>query len=301
MKTKVIIIRCLLAVMLAAGGGGAVAQQTQDPEQTVCPGPQEYHVDEIPGATFNWVLTGGGIFVTANGNDTIVVDWTTPGGPYTLSVSATVNNCQGPAKSVNVTVAEAPVGPTLANKIPPGMSVCDGSTVSATFNPGTGGVGCSDEFEYSYDNSGTWLTYVPATALPTAGHTLVEIRGRRAGCTPTLGCNETPWVVLASWNILQALPVTVTITASADPVCEGATVTYTAVVQNGGAAPTYEWRISGGPVVGTGPTYTYAPADGDIITCEVVSTEPCASPIPASGTFTPVVIPPPTTSDIWHN
>ena len=292
-----------MAAGLALLWAGAAAQQNQDPVQTVCMGNQEYHVDPspIPGATYTWSLSGGGNIIAGNESSTIIVDWTTPGGLYTLSVFTTVDGCSGPPKSVDVTVVESPVGPTLLSKIPPGMTVCDGTPVSATFNPGTGGIGCSDEFEYSYDNSGTWLSYTEGSQLATTGHTLVEIRGRRAGCNATLGCNETPWVVLASWTVMQALPLTVTITASADPVCEGTSVTYTAVVQNGGSSPTYAWRVNGGPIVSTTNTYTYTPNNGDLITCEVLSNEPCSSPNPATGSFVPGVTPPPNTSDIWHN
>lgn len=302
MKAYSILVRWLLPVLLAVGGTGSMAQ-SQSPTQMVCMGDQEYHVDPnpLPGAVYTWSLTGGGTITSGNGTNTVIVNWTTPGGPYTLSVFTTVNGCAGPPKSVDVTVVEAPVGPTLADKVPPGMAVCEGTPVSATFNPGTGGIDCTDEFEYSYDNSGIWATYSPGTPLATAGHTLVEIRGRRAGCNVILGCNGTPWEVLASWNVTQLLPLSVTITASADPVCAGTSVTYTAVVVNGGPSPTYAWRVNGDPIVGTGSTYTYVPSDGDVITCEVLSSEQCATPNPATGTFIPIVTVPPNTSDIWHN
>ena len=292
----------LIAVFLAITAR-ALADQSQNPTQTICVGIQEYHVDlsPIPNATYSWSLSGGGTITSGAGTNTITVNWTTPGGPYTLSVFTIANGCSGPPQSVDVTVVAAPVGPTLAGKIPPGLSVCDGTPVSATFNPGSGGLGCSDEFEFRYDNAGSWATYTPGSSLPTAGHTLVEIRGRRAGCNTSLGCNETPWEVLASWTVNTALPVIVTINPSSDPICAGASVTYTAVVQNGGATPTYNWKVNNVSVNDYTNTYTYIPNDGDVITCEVLSSEPCSAPNPATGTFSPVVTPLPTTSGIWHN
>ena len=280
--------------------------ENQNPVQMVCMGIQPYHVDPspLPNATYNWSITPGVAGtdwqIIGSGN-AITVNWMVPGS-FTLSVFTSVNGCPGPAQQVVVTVVEAPVGPTLAGKIPPGMGVCDGTPVSASFNPGTGGIGCSDEFEYSYDNNGTWLSYSANTLLPTAGHTLVEIRGRRTGCDATLGCNGTPWVVLASWTVTQILPLSVTITPSSDPVCEGTVVTYTAVVTNGGANPTYQWYRGGILQPGeTNPTFTCTPVDGELITCQVLSGDPCAQPNPAIGSFTPVVTPPPQTSEIWHN
>ena len=294
-------LRESLVVLLLMIGMAATGQQNQNSTQTVCVGSQPYSVDAgVPGATYTWSVSGGGTILSGNGTNAIVVDWTTPGGPYTLSVFTTLNGCDGPPQSVDVTVVEAPVGPTLAAKTPPDDSVCNGTPVSATFNEGSGGIGCSDLFEYSFDNSGAWLAYVPGTDIPTTGVTRVDIRGRRAGCDTTLGCASTPWVILASWTVTAALPVTVTITGT-NPVCAGAAVTYTAAVQNGGTAPTYAWRINGGPVQGTDPTYTYIPNPGDVITCEVVSNQPCAAPTPATGSFTPTVNPLPNTSNIWHN
>ena len=293
------ISRWLLILMLALVASGVMAEN-DDPTQTVCLGDQMYHVDEIVGATFTWSLTGGGT-ITDNGNDTITVNWDTPGGPYTLSVFATLNGCPGPVQSVDVTVVESPVGPTLLAMTPLGPAVCEGTDVSATFNPGTGGIGCHDEFEYSYDGLGVWLPYNPGDLITTTGHTQVDIRGRRTGCDATLGCNDTPWVVLASWTITSALPVSVTITASEDPVCAGNSVTYTANVTNGGLTPTYSWHVNGGPELGNAQTFVYTPVAGDVITCEVLSSESCATNNPATGTFTPTVNPLPNTSPIWHN
>ncbi len=294
----------VLMIIIFGMGVMRISQaQNQNPTQMVCPGVQGYHVDVHPNptATYTWLLTGGGTILSGQGTNAIQVDWTTPGGPYTLSVFTTANGCIGLPKSVQVTVAEQPVGPTLLLKTPPEASVCAGTQVSANFTEGSGGVECSDEFEYSYDNSGTWTAYTEGTPIVTTGHTLVEIRGRRSGCNAAAGCNETPWETLASWTITPALPLVVTITPSANPVCEGTAATYSATVTNGGSSPQYVWRINGGTVVGTESSYTYIPANGDVITCEVLSSDSCAAPNPVTGSYTIVVEPLPNTSDIWHN
>ena len=69
------------------------------------------------------------------------------------------------------TVNPQPVGPTLNAKTPNLATVCDGQTVSATFTAGSGGVSCSDVYQYRFD-SGTWNSYIPGTNLNTTGHVL---------------------------------------------------------------------------------------------------------------------------------
>jgi len=86
---------------------------------------------------------------------------------------------------------------------------------------------------------------------------------------------------------------TITISASDNDVCADTGVTYTAYIANAGASPTYQWLINGAAPAagGTGLTYTYTPANGDIVTCVLTSTDPaCPNPI-TSNAITMVVRP----------
>jgi hypothetical protein len=302
MKTQTNFLRLFLLLVLVAFAAGTMAQQNQNLTQTVCVGSQPYHLDasSLPNPLYTWSVSGGGVITSGQGTTDIVVDWTTAGGPYTLSVFTTSNGCPGNPQSVAVTVMPQPVGPTLLAMTPPGPTVCDGTLVSATFTPGSGGFGCTDEYQYRFDGGGPWIVYIAGSNINTSGHTLVEIQGRRTGCATGSGCTGTNWVTLATWNVTALVTVSVDITASANPVCAGTSVVYTANVTNGGT-PTYEWHVNGGPVVGTAATYTYVPVAGDIVTCIVVSNAQCASTLPVTGTYTPTVNPIPVTSPIWHN
>src|SRR5207253_3626316 len=51
--------------------------------------------------------------------------------------------------SATLTVNPLPVTPTLLLKTPTSNNVADGTNVSATFNAGTGGTGCADDFRYT--------------------------------------------------------------------------------------------------------------------------------------------------------
>jgi hypothetical protein len=284
-------LRWLMILVLLTGPFSVWAQTSQTLTQTVCIGSQPYLVDSHVGSTYAWSVSGGGIITSGQGTNSIVIDWTIPGGPYTVQVIETASACPAAPVSVAVTVVPQPVGPSLDAILPNLAAVCDGTNVSATFIAGSGGVGCSDAFQYRFDGVGGWLVYTPGDPLNTTGHTLVEIQGQRSGCTTGAGCTGTAWVTLASWVVNPNLPLSAAITASADPVCSGLSVTYTALPTNGGATPTYEWHVNGGASVGTTDNYTYTPAAGDVITCIVNSSEICVSNDPATATFNPVVNP----------
>jgi hypothetical protein len=93
-------------------------------------------------------------------------------------------------------------------------------------------------------------------------------------------------------TINNNLPVSVTISASANPVCSGTSVTYTATPVNGGTTPAYQWKVNGTNVGTNSSTYTYTPSNGDAVTCVMTSNATCATDNPAtSNTITMEVNP----------
>ncbi|NDC40171.1 MAG: T9SS C-terminal target domain-containing protein, partial [Chitinophagia bacterium] len=71
--------------------------------------------------------------------------------------------------------------------------------------------------------------------------------------------------------------------SSSDSLCSGQSVTLTTSSINGGTAPVYNWYRFG-TLIGTGATFTYVPAPGDIITCILTSNAICATPDTAMAT-----------------
>ncbi len=80
----------------------------------------------------------------------------------------------------------------------------------------------------------------------------------------------------------QPLPVSITVTTPQTTVCAGTTVTFTANPTHGGSLPSYQWKVNGASIVGaTNSTYTYTPLNGDVLTCQLTSSDNCVTGNPA--------------------
>lgn len=82
----------------------------------------------------------------------------------------------------------------------------------------------------------------------------------------------------------------ITITASANQVCTGTEVVFTASAVNGGTSPVYQWTKNGSNVGSNSATYSYIPANNDVIICTLVSDLPCAPITPVSSNSITMVV-----------
>jgi hypothetical protein len=83
-------------------------------------------------------------------------------------------------------------------------------------------------------------------------------------------------------GVSTLLPVSASISASANPVYTGNSVTFTALPVNGGMTPTYQWQINTTFVPGaTNAAYTYVPANNDLVRCVMTSSAYCITGNPA--------------------
>jgi len=80
----------------------------------------------------------------------------------------------------------------------------------------------------------------------------------------------------------QPLPVSVTVTTPQTMVCAGTLVTFSANPTHGGTLPGYQWKVNTVNVSGaTSLTYTYVPLNGDVVTCQLTSSDNCVTGNPA--------------------
>ncbi|RYZ56349.1 MAG: hypothetical protein EOP49_00585, partial [Sphingobacteriales bacterium] len=119
---------------------------------------------------------------------------------------------------------------------------------------------------------------IPASAM--TGTTVMRVRLDYNNSNPS-PCGSTDYGNIEDYlvNITSCPPASVTIAASADSVCEGASnAVYVTSVSNGGNTPSYQWMLNGNAVSGeTGNSYTAVFTDNDEVTVSLSSTGICAS------------------------
>ncbi|MCX6244940.1 MAG: PKD domain-containing protein, partial [Bacteroidetes bacterium] len=161
-------------------------------------------------------------------------------------------------------------------------NVCAGTSVTFTATPTNPGTTPLYQWKVNGGNVGTnspIYTYVPAV-----GDIVSCTLTSSLPCTSGNPATSNPQPVTVNPN----LPVSVSVSASANPVCTGTSVTFTAAPTNGGNTPSYQWKVNGGNVGINSPVYTYIPVNGDIVSCVLTSSETCTSNNPASSIQYPV-------------
>ncbi len=233
---------------------------------------------------------GGSVVINANTGAGLTYQWRSGtsniGGAtsssYTASASGNYNvivtssgGCKDTSSSVAVTVSPLPTPSVISAGGP--TTFCQGGSVLLSGNS-TGGV-------WSV-GGGTTATL---TATTTGDYFTTTTNGCGSAQSNHISITATP-----------SVPVSVSISANpGNTVCSGTSITFTATPTNGGAGPSYAWKVNNIDQVASGNTFAISsPVNGTTIQCVLTSNVgSCASNNPAtSNTITLTVNPLPTVS-----
>ncbi len=216
------------------------------------------YIWKVNGNTVSGATTSTYSYVPVH-NDAVVCQMTSNapcvvGNP---AMSNIINMVVNPIPTVSVSI-EASTNP-----------VCDGSIVSLQATPTNGGINPTYQWKVNGINVGTnnsVLMYTPANND--------SVRCIMTSSLPCASNTVSSNTIFITVNPMQS--VGVTIAASANNVCSGTTVTFTATVTNAGTISNYQWKKGGVVISGaTTMTYSYVPVNNDVITCVFTSNPPC--------------------------
>lgn len=253
---------------------------TANPSLNICQGTNVvFSAQPINGGenpVFEWKKNG--IVVGAN-SDTFSDTSLETGDSISCSLSSslgcvTSNMAYSPYYVMSVT----PTNPVSVNisAEPPGP-VCAGGNVKFTASLTNQGNQPSFQWKLNGNNVGTNSNILNYNSFNT-GDIVECILTSNIACPA--GNPATSNMLVMQVNSL--LPVSVVIESDPPmPICQGTSVTFTPFPENGGSEPVYTWKKNGIPLA-TGSTYTVSNlTNGQVITCELNSSELCTSNDPA--------------------
>lgn len=224
----------------------------------------------VPNATFSWTATGSSPLVSgySGGSGDIINQVLTNGSivaeTVTYVITPSIGNCAGNAVSYVVTVI--PISPVSVSIAASANNICAGTSVTFTATPTNGGNAPSYQWKVNGINAGSnspVYTYVPlngdmVTCILTSSNVICVTNNPATSNMITMIVNP-------------VIFVNISITASATAVCLGTSVTFTAIPQNGGISPVYQWQVNGFNAGSNNPVYTYTPANNDQVICILTS------------------------------
>ncbi len=221
--------------------------------------------------TYQWTVNGANVgsnsptFSSSSlaDNDTVTV------------IMTSSESCAMPltdmADSIIVTINPLlPLGITISAD---DTTICQGTPVTFTATPTIGGA--SPTYQWSVNGTPTFSGNPFITSSLNNGDQVRVIMTSSEECTMAPSILSTPIVMSVSSTASPAVSISV---SPNDTVCSADAVTFTATPINGGASPSYQWKLNGTNVGTNSPMYSpMSLASNDVVLVQITSSEACAS------------------------
>ncbi len=263
-------------------------------DSTICSGTAITFTDLSTNSPTSWTWSFPGGTPSSSSSQNPVVTYNT-GGTYSVSLTAANANGSNLHTKTNYIVVTTSVTASVNIIASPSGTTCAGSNVSFTATPTNGGSVPVYQWKVNGTNVGTNSTIYSSTTL-TNGSQVTCVMTSNAPCVS--GSPATSNILTMSRT--STVPVSVSITATpSNSICSGTSVTFTAVPTNGGASPSYQWKLNGTNVGTNSNTYTNnSLANGNIVTCVLTSNVTCPSGNPATSNSITMTVNPNVTASV---
>ncbi|MBK6340493.1 MAG: T9SS type A sorting domain-containing protein [Bacteroidetes bacterium] len=226
--------------------------------------------------SYQWKLNGNNV---GTNSPTYSNNTLTNGNTVTCIMTSSLSCVTGsPATSNTITMTVNPNVAASVSIVPTATNVCSGTNVTFTATPTNGGTTPSYQWKLNGANVGTnsptysnnaLANLVPVTCVMTSN----------AACVTGSPANSNSVAIIVNPSVAAS----VSIAPTATNVCAGTNVTFTATPTNGGAAPSYQWKLNGGNVGTNSATYSNnALANGNTVSCVMTSNAACVTGSPAT-------------------
>lgn len=237
--------------------------------------------------TILWSTSGNGTFSSTSAVNPVY----TPGSLDIANGSATLTLTGDPGSSCS---QQSSMVLTIQNDLQVSVEViqvtedvCVGTLVHFMALPTNGGLTPAYQWKVNGTNAGTNsadFAYVPAN-----NDVVTVVLTSSIGCALNNPAISAPLTV----HVTSDLTAGVSIFANATSVCDFTSVTFTAVPENGGSNPSYQWFVNNVASGANASTFSFIPLDGDDVHVVMTSNHACAVvPVATSNTVEMHVAPP---------
>ncbi len=185
------------------------------------------------------------------------------------SACVTTNTAMSNNIILTVTFSQTPLISIIASA----NNVCFGTPITFTATPVYGGTAPSFQWKKNGINTGSNASVYTDNALNNGDIITCVLRSNYNCITSdSVASNQ------LEMNINPLITPSIVISESANNICPGTLVIFSSTITNGGTTPIYQWKKNGIIVGLNSISYSdNAIANGDIITCELISNENCLS------------------------
>lgn len=249
-------------------------------------------------STYRWLVNG--TVVSGQNTDTFRVNSPTIPDNATSYVKArllffTPCGIDSVESAIDTIIRQVSVPPTVTTAIKKGsIPGCVDDTVtfrmSANSNPGG-----SPTYQWQVNTGSGFTNVAGATdtvfkAFGYPANTQVRVIMTSSAGAPCATPSTATSNVFTLTYATKAPLVSIALTTGTNPGCSGQTLTFTATPTTGGTSPTYNWKVNGVTQTGvTGNTLSKVFANGDVVSCVLTSSSPCAVPSTATSNSITVV------------
>ncbi|PKP49485.1 MAG: hypothetical protein CVT92_15165 [Bacteroidetes bacterium HGW-Bacteroidetes-1] len=266
-----------LPTIYNVGGGGSYCAGTSPTGISVTLSSSQ------PGITYQLKKNGvpSGSLISGTGSSLSWLNQTA--GTYDVEAS---NGYQSIMMAGSAVVIETPLSPVNVTIQASDNNVCAGTQVGFIATPTNGGSNPAYQWKVNGNNVGgnsASYSYIPAN-----NDMVSVVLTSNANCTS--GNPATSNAIAMIVNPL--LQVSISIQASANNVCAGTQVGFIATPTNGGSNPAYQWKVNGNNVSGNSASYSYIPANNDVVSVVLTSNASCTSGNPATSNAITMIVNP---------
>jgi gliding motility-associated-like protein len=258
------------------------------PTTAICAGtPVTFTATPTNGGTapaYQWKVNGAN---AGTNSPTFTTSTLTNGQVVTCVMTSNLGGVTGnPATSNAITITVTPsVTPSVSISTPT-TTICAGASVTFTATPANGGTTPSYQWKVGATNVGTNSpTYTTSTL--TNGQVVSCVMTSNATCASPSSATSNTITITVSGTVTPS----VSISAPTTTICAGTPLTFTATPTNGGATPSYQWKVGATNAGTNSPTFTTSTlTNGQVVSCVMTSTAPCASPATATSNAITITI-----------